>query len=494
MPQLNIGGFPNTGAGAQGPRAWLDEINRSKLEFYNLRYYGAKGDIDTDDTAAINAAAAAVQGRGGFVCVPYGVYRYTSSLLLANEINFIGEGWADNSGAANRGASCFLKDGNFPGVIVSADNCGMFNMQIDGVPGNGGDGIELRGGRFNGTNLSVTGQGGIGLRIGSASAMVMNANLWRLYNFLAIGNGSHGMYVHDANNAPPNVNAGAAFGLDLRGNGGDGLRFDNAKDNMIHGCGTQQNGGYGFRFAASFAGNGAQGNYVNFAYSEANTTGDVIFDANTSQNKLLGLRSALNDTVINNGAADNLIMGQNGSKVSGAYYRTPMAFSTMRVMSPTISGYWDFLQNDASRALQTIFQGSASSPIIWSISHNTGSAGLIVANANGPFAGRADAPVYGASIAIDASRGNTFTITATNATAFTISNPTNVQQGGQFVAIDIYNNSGGALGAATFGTNYRLAGAWVQPLNGNHRAILFYADPGAVVFREISRSAADQPN
>lgn len=494
MPQIFDGTVAGDGTGLGGPRLWIEEINRSKFEYYNLRYYGAKGDGVTDDTTAINAAQAAVQSRGGFVYAPYGVYRYTSSIVLANEINFIGDGWADNSGAANRGATCFLKDGNFPGFIVSADNCGMYNMQIDGAAGNGGDGIELRGGRFNGTNLSVTGQAGIGLRIGSASAMVMNANLWRLYNFLAIGNGSHGMYVHDSNNAPPNVNAGAAFGLDLRGNGGDGLRFDNAKDNMIHGCGTQQNAGYGFRFAASFAGNPASGNYVNFAYSEANTTGDVIFDANTTQNKLLGLRGALNDTVINNGAADNLIMGQNGSKVSGAYYRTPVAFSTMRVMSPTISGYWDTTQNDASRALQTIFQGSATSPVIWNISHNTSSAGLIVANANGPFVGNAVAPVYGATVTIDASRGNTFTITATNATPFTVANPTNVQQGGQFVAIDIYNNSGGALGAATFGTNYRLAGAWVQPLNGQHRTILFYADPGAVVFRELSRSAADQPN
>lgn len=99
---------------------------------------------------------------------------------------------------------------------------------------------------------------------------------------------------------------------------------------------------------------------------------------------------------------------------------------------------------------------------------------------------------YSASIATNSSLGKSFSIVATNATPFTISNPTNGYTG-QPITYRIQNGSGGALGALTWGAAFKLAGsAWTQPANGTSRAITFEYDGAA--WKEISRSAADVPN
>lgn len=95
---------------------------------------------------------------------------------------------------------------------------------------------------------------------------------------------------------------------------------------------------------------------------------------------------------------------------------------------------------------------------------------------------------YSATIATDAALGNVFRITATNGTAFTISNPTNLTLG-QRVVYDILNSSGGALGAITWGANFLLAGAFTNPANTKRRLIEFYYDGTNAV--EVSRAAAD---
>jgi hypothetical protein len=97
-----------------------------------------------------------------------------------------------------------------------------------------------------------------------------------------------------------------------------------------------------------------------------------------------------------------------------------------------------------------------------------------------------------ATVVTNASLGDHFEITDTApGTARTIQNPTNSVED-QDLTYDVYNNSGGALGAYTFDTQFKLAGAWVQPANGQRRMITFKRRNGA--WRETSRTAADQPN
>jgi hypothetical protein len=91
---------------------------------------------------------------------------------------------------------------------------------------------------------------------------------------------------------------------------------------------------------------------------------------------------------------------------------------------------------------------------------------------------------------IDASTGWQFEYTVTDATAFTIANPTNPTTFG-ILNIVVFNNSGGAMGAITWGGNFHLAGGtFTNPATGKSRAISFQWVAG-LGYIEISRSSAD---
>jgi hypothetical protein len=98
---------------------------------------------------------------------------------------------------------------------------------------------------------------------------------------------------------------------------------------------------------------------------------------------------------------------------------------------------------------------------------------------------------YSATIATDASLGNTFSITATNGTAFTISNPTNLVSG-QRVLYIIRNTSGGAHGLITWGGTFKTAAAALTVATANSKSIEFVYDGTNLI--ETFRSAADVAN
>jgi hypothetical protein len=101
------------------------------------------------------------------------------------------------------------------------------------------------------------------------------------------------------------------------------------------------------------------------------------------------------------------------------------------------------------------------------------------------------APNYDASIDIDAAAGSTFLIVATNNAIFTVANPTNPTSGQQ-IRIRIKNTSGGALGAVTWDTAFKLGAAWTSPANGYSRSIDF--EYNGTNWVEATRSAADVAN
>jgi hypothetical protein len=104
--------------------------------------------------------------------------------------------------------------------------------------------------------------------------------------------------------------------------------------------------------------------------------------------------------------------------------------------------------------------------------------------------GTSAAIAYSASMTPDASAGQAQTITATNATAFTINAPTNLVTD-QLLTLTIRNTSGGALGVATFNAIFKMS-AWTQPATGNSRSITFRYDGTNLI--EIARTPADVPN
>jgi len=100
------------------------------------------------------------------------------------------------------------------------------------------------------------------------------------------------------------------------------------------------------------------------------------------------------------------------------------------------------------------------------------------------------APQYGATITVDAASGDSFVITATNGTAFTIAAPANPTNG-QVATFTIRNASGGALGAITWNAVFKMP-AFTSPANGNSRSVTFHFDGTNWVQRY--QSAADVPN
>lgn len=97
------------------------------------------------------------------------------------------------------------------------------------------------------------------------------------------------------------------------------------------------------------------------------------------------------------------------------------------------------------------------------------------------------------SVTPDCLLATTFEIQPPNNDAFTINPPIHCWDGAQ-ITIYVHNNSGGALGTATWNTTwtgYKMR-AWTQPANNFSRAITFVYIAG-LRWYEISRTEADIP-
>lgn len=120
-------------------------------------------------------------------------------------------------------------------------------------------------------------------------------------------------------------------------------------------------------------------------------------------------------------------------------------------------------------------------------------------NGNPPKMGLNIAPFtsilpYSSSMTPDCLKGSLFSIAVNNGTAFTINAPINAPNTKAVgeITFAIFNQSGGAAGTATWDSDYRMAGTWVQPANGKLRTITFkYWAPG--YWLEVARNDADLP-
>lgn len=209
------------------------------------------------------------------------------------------------------------------------------------------------------------------------------------------------------------------------------------------------------------------------------------------------------DTFMQSLIADGILtIAVSGSVVltQAQYSVRALKFTGALGAAPTITmpltlpeGFW-FIENATSGNFALNFQGA------------TGTAATVPPRAHatiytdgvnfyflgGGAAGYAVLP-YSATIATTASGaspGNIFSITATNGTGFTVSNPTGFVAG-QIITYDFKNSSGGSMGACTFGAAFLTAGAFQTPgiANGKRRTITFYFDGTNWV--EVSRAAAD---
>lgn len=482
-----------------GTGAVLETIETKLRQIVNVKDYGAIGDGVTDDQPAI--AAAITAGGKGDVHIPDGTYRLASTLTIPTYVTLRGSGYTDNSGST--GATVLLKDFNGQGVILTGDASGMEDIQVNSSVGKTGDGIQIKASRAHLLRVAVTAMGRDGIRIGDdeAGAETINANLWRLDQVVSMNNTRHGLYIHHSNTTTnatfpqgnADVNSGLGTLLDLRSNGGDGLKIRNSIDNRFDNVTSQSNTGWGVHFELD-----ARSHHISGLYTETNVTGDILLDSGANTNAVWGMRYVTSLTITDNGTA-NLIYRWNGNInrwIPGAqfdiYNDAGGGIAKLQLWAD-VNGY-------NAAAIQGSKSG-ANGGLLELINRNTSTGGvsrklaaddahhLYVEDAG--FATYRVVLAYSATIATDPTAGNSFSITATNGTAFTISTPSPNPYIGQRVLYTIRNTSGGALGAATWGAMFKMA-TWAQPANGFSRSIEFIYDGTNLV--EIARATIDVPN
>jgi hypothetical protein len=97
--------------------------------------------------------------------------------------------------------------------------------------------------------------------------------------------------------------------------------------------------------------------------------------------------------------------------------------------------------------------------------------------------------VYGTTVQVPGDLSRQLLITVTNSTNFTIANPTRPREGVELV-FDIHNDTAGAIGTISWGSEYERAGAMTNPGAGTHRLIAFYRTKDGT-WRELYRSSAN---
>lgn len=97
---------------------------------------------------------------------------------------------------------------------------------------------------------------------------------------------------------------------------------------------------------------------------------------------------------------------------------------------------------------------------------------------------------YSASMTFSAALSDWFEISATNATAFTINAPIGLMDGKE-INVTIRNTSGGALGAVTWNSIFKLS-TWTSPATGNSRTIRFRYDGSNLI--QLYQATVDVPN
>lgn len=100
---------------------------------FDVRFYGAKGDGTTDDTAAFQAAINAAQtAGGGYVYIPEGNYKITSTITVSSA-----SVWIEGAG----GGSNLVPSGNFDVFSFTGNqtHCGASNFNVSGTNQTGGN-------------------------------------------------------------------------------------------------------------------------------------------------------------------------------------------------------------------------------------------------------------------------------------------------------------------------------------------------------------------
>lgn len=217
-------------------------IARGLLPFLNVKDapYRAKGDGTTDDTAAIQAALAAV-ATGGTIFFPRGSYRHSATIPLKGNVTYRGEG-------SNLSRLLFTGSGDAL-TANEADNggSGVYRARVEGLKiefggtGTTANGLRadgLRESHFTDVHFLLFPASGVRLDGSLGAGLGCWSNLWE--NVYANQNGKHGWEAYDQCNA--NIWIGCMSNL----NALDGFNLEKAQGCSFPTTHAEGNGRHGF--------------------------------------------------------------------------------------------------------------------------------------------------------------------------------------------------------------------------------------------------------
>lgn len=236
----------------------LRNVVRKNALAVNVADYGAKGDDAADDTAAIQAAIAALPAAGGVVYFPPGTYKITTAIAVRSALVLRGAG----SSASVIHQASTLSHG-FSGTDI------MY-LTVDGLrvvgPGSGsGDGLHLVRSSNAATNY-IRLVDAVFRTWGASGVSISNAIVSTFSQVRSENNGGHGFDLYGVsgvagtsvalNGCYANANAGSGYHIDtmaycaLSGCAAEANLVDyeavNCQAVSFTGCGSENNGGTGW--------------------------------------------------------------------------------------------------------------------------------------------------------------------------------------------------------------------------------------------------------
>lgn len=239
----------------------------------NVKWFGAKGDAVTDDTAALQAALDSLPSVGGEVRVPAGQYRITAGLVANKRVRLVGAGYSYLLSSPSPCVIIKASTVTGPGLMLPAPASTVENLSFLGEVGNTGDGILIRSSRCTLRDVSVFQMGQDGIRIGTDDGNE-NCNIWHLSNVKTKSNGRHGLHLSEGAGPLADTNAGTCINIDAQSNNNAGVYLNGSQLNTFVGGAYQNNGTFGIHLSQH-----ASYNVFSGGDPEANSIAQVRLDA-----------------------------------------------------------------------------------------------------------------------------------------------------------------------------------------------------------------------
>ncbi len=456
----------------------------------NVKHHGAAGDGTTDDTAAIQAAIAAVTGAGsatsvrrscGTVYLPPGTYKTTAPLTSHSTagLRIIGAGTVATKIVASADMSqVFELDGfalgEMSNMMISGDSThtitrGVFYHWDNTTSASGSFSSKFENVYVEGNTLNCD----IGWAVGTDNTLEVDRTTW--INCTAAGgqaSASTGGTWSDAK-----WQYGWKLGSDAQGNCLDLNLIGCTSHHWQNGVGvtgTTLNviGGEYMHNAVDFYHTAASSGYLNVVGERSEWSErlyDSVFNSNAAQVSFTGIRWP-----VNHSATDNyFIRFKHGGSLN---INTLIAINSLTNVTATpkiLMGSQSSMLNITGITVDNVdpagfIDVEDAAKAQWSIQDFTqvdGATQVQNLHIAGPFGTNRKVLTYGATIASDAGTGNKFSIEATDTSAFRISNPLH-SQAGMEITYDIKNSSSGTLGTITWGNATTFNPTTISSLRG----------------------------